>query len=507
MTTSPACEAAIASARRASPVALDEVLRACPELTDQIVWTTGDGLRQPETTWSPALRARFEQLFKLIETDAVDLGLQCSQSKTAVNGTSWVYVPAAQAFDIYAAHVAHALHLEIRGTVPWALRTMPADESAEILSSDRYFARIVPAPGQRFPPAIQANRDFQLPARARPGGDALVCDPRVGERFLRGETSSAHMNLLGASDRETMVDLVWWFQQNVHHDFPGDGPSGMMYTKPADLTMFLTNRLHATATPAAGHVIIASFGCHSAANLFHDLAASVNIPVLVGDMETEVPKPGSPPGAEHAGLAFHWTRPDALVLEHADDMYQADGAAPSVVGNVTPLLPEGVDIAHNFFAAVWRSPQFWNDHGFHYGKKQGALYLPTADMDGRDRVVTSSPGPPVAGWQLGYWTPGAARSAQDRYFQSMAANEFATCSWPAVVKTYCSVPNMTEAQFVAKEPGFTKAFPVGTPNPWGLSPAAFYRRASACAASVGGCARAAEVQQQWLAAFGSNVLK
>jgi hypothetical protein len=510
MATSPACEAAIVSARRASPVVLDEVLRACPELTSQIVWTTGAGVRQPENAWPLPERSRFEQLFKLIDTNASDLGLKCSQSNTALNGSSWVYVPTAEAFDIYAAHVAHALDLEIRGTVPWTLRTMPTEESAEILSSDRYFARILPAPGQRFPPAIQANRDFQLPARARPGGDALVCDPRVGERFLRGETSSGHVNLLGTTDRETMVHLVWWFQQNVHHDFPGDGPSGMMYTKPADLTMFLTSRLHATATPAAGNVIIASFGCHSAANLFHDLAVSVNIPVLVGNMQTEVPKSGSAPGSEHAGLAFHWTRPDALVLEHADDMYQADSAAPSIVGTVTPLLPAGVDSAHNFFAAVWRAPEFWNDHGFHYGRKEGALYLPTADMNGIYRVlVATTTGPPVGGWQLGYWTsggPGGPESA-DRYFQSMAADEFATCSWPALVKTYCSVPNMTEAQFQAKEAGFSKMFPAGTPNPWGLSPAAFYQRASACAGSVGGCARAAEAEQQWLAAFGSNVLK
>jgi hypothetical protein len=507
--SSPACEAAIAAARRASPVAVDAVLDACPELASQVVWTTGDGLRQPESTWAPALRTRFEELFRLIDTNAVDLKLQCSQANTALNGSSWVYIPTNQAFDIYAAHVAHALSLEIRGSVPWTLRSMPPEESAEILSSDRYFSRILPAPGQKFPAAIQANRDFQLPPRAQPGGDALVCDPRVGERFLRGETSSAHVNLLGETDRETLVRLVWWFQQNVHHDFPGNGPSGMMYTKPGDLTMSLSSRLHATVTPAAGAVIIASFGCHSAANLFHDLAASVNIPVLVGNMLTELPKAGAMPHAEHAGLAFHWMRPDALVLEHADDMYQADGAAPSVIGTATALMPAGVDVAHNFFSAVWRSPQFWNDHGFHYGKKQGALYLPTADMDGIYRVSNAATVPPQAGWQLGYWTSSAAASAQasDRYFQSMAADGLATCSWPALVKTYCSVANMTEAEFLAKASNFGKMFPAGPPNPWGLSPAAAYQRASACAASAGGCLRADAAQQQWLKAFGSNVLK
>jgi hypothetical protein len=506
---SPACEAAITSARRASPISLDAVLRACPELANQVVWTAGDGIRQIESAWPAASRTRFEELFRLIETNAADLRLQCSQDHTAVNGSSWVYVPAQQAFDIYAAHVAHALYLEITGTVPWALRTMPPEESAEILSSDHYFARIIPAPGQRFPADIQANRDFQLPPRARPGGDALVCDPRVGERFLRGETSSGRVSLLGVSDRETMVRLVWWFQQNVQHDLPGDGPSGLMYTKPGELKMSLSSRLHVTTTPTAHDVIIASFGCHSAANLFHDLAASVNIPVLVGNMLTELPRSGSLPTAEHAGLAFHWMRPDAIVLEHADDMYQADLAAPSIIGDATALLPAGVDIAHNFFSSVWRSPQYWNDHDFHYGKKQGNVYLPTADMDGGFRVLDGATTPPVAGWQLGYWTAGAGANAKsaDRFSQSMAVDEYDTCSWPVMVKSFCSVPNITQAQFLTRAASFSKLFPAGASNPWGLSPPDFFRRAAACVASVGGCARAEAVQQQWQTGFGSNVLR
>ena len=76
--SSSPCEAAIAAAGRASPVAVDAVLHACPELATQVVWTTGDGLRQPESTWAPALHTRFEELFRLIDTNAVDLKLQCS---------------------------------------------------------------------------------------------------------------------------------------------------------------------------------------------------------------------------------------------------------------------------------------------------------------------------------------------------------------------------------------------------------------------------------------------
>jgi hypothetical protein len=89
----------------------------------------------------------------------------------------------------------------------------------------------------------------------------------------------------------------------------------------------------------------------------------------------------------------------------------------------------------------------------------------------------------------------------------MAADAYDTCSWPMLVKPYCSVPNITQAQFLAKTSSLSKVFPAGASNPWDLSAPDFFERAAACVASVGGCERAAVAQQQWQAAFGSNVLR
>jgi hypothetical protein len=507
------CDVAIAAARRSASINLPEVLQACPALARQIVWTAGDGKQSVERAWPPAMRTRFLELFQLIETNASSLRLQCpTTSSVAANrpDSTWVYVAAQQAFEIYAAHVAHALYLEIKGTVPWSVRTMPAEEAAEIFSSDRYFARIVALNGMKYPAAIQPGRDFQLPVRAQPGGDALVCDPRIGERFVRGETSTGHADLMGATDTDTLVRLVWWFQQNVHHDPPGKGPGGLAYSAPNTIRMYLQTRLRVTPTPSMGRTLIAAYGCHSAANLLYDLAKSVNIPLLVGNMLSAPPKAGSAAALEHAGLAYHWMRPDALVLEHADDMYPADGAAPGVIGTATPLLPPGVDVPHNFFAAVWRSPQYWNAHHFHYGAKHGDAYVPTTDMDGLFHLADRYGGLPHAGWQLGYWeqaTPAdVARHTSTYFFQSMFADSYATCSWTQVVKPFCSVPNATEAQFLAHAQSVRNNFPARVPSPWPLTPADFYRRAAACVESVGGCAAAQTAVDQWTAAVGSNVL-
>jgi hypothetical protein len=504
------CEVAVATARRASSIALPDVLQACPVLTRQILWTTGDGKRLAISEWPAAMRARLLEFFELIDTNASSLRLQCpTTSSVASNRTdsTWVYATAQQAFDIYAAHVAHALDLEIRGTVPWSLRGMPVDEAAEILSSDRYFARIVAQDGTIYPAAIRPGRDFQLPTRALPGGDALVCDPRIGERFIRGETSTGHADLLGATDRETLVRLTWWLQQNVYHDPPGKGPGGLTYTAPALIQQYLQTRLRATATPTLGRVILASYGCHSVANLLYDLAKSVNIPLLVGNMLTLPPTVKFGVALEHAGVAFHWMRSDALVVHHADDLYVADGAVPSVIG---PALLEGGDAPHNLFAAVWHSPQYWNAHHFHYGAKHGDGYLPTQDMDGLFHLANRYGGLPDAGWQLGYWDqalPADAAAHTSTYsFQSMYANGYATCSWPQLIKPYCAIPDATQAQFLARARSVTNNFPLNLTSPWPMTPGALYRRASACVVSVGGCTAAQAAVDRWQAAVGSNVL-
>jgi hypothetical protein len=259
-----------------------------------------------------------------------------------------------------------------------------------------------------------------------------------------------------------------------------------------------------------GRTLIAAYGCHSAANLLYDLAKSVNIPLLVGNMLSAPPKAGSAVGLEHAGLAYHWMRADALVLEHADDMYPADGAAPGVIGTATALLPAGVDVPHNFFAAVWRSPHYWNAHHFHYGVRRGDGYFPSTDMDGLFHPGDRYGGLPDAGWQLGYWeqaTPtDVARHSSTYFFQSMFADSYATCSWTQIVKPFCSVANATQAQFLGQAKSVVNNFPASVPSPWPLTPADFYRRASACVESVGGCAAAQTAVDRWTAAVGSNVL-
>ena len=97
-----------------------------------------------------------------------------------------VYLTEDQAFAIYAAHVANAIYIEATHRVPWSILAVPHEELRILLASPSYFVRLF-GDLQDRPPYIDPARAFTLPERII-AGDGLVCDPRVGYRFLSGES-------------------------------------------------------------------------------------------------------------------------------------------------------------------------------------------------------------------------------------------------------------------------------------------------------------------------------
>ncbi len=89
---------------------LEGRLENCPILRDHIVWEEADGRRVPFAEWNQAKKTRLNDLFHMMARQYADLGLSCPDPTRNVHASSGrMYLSAQEAFDVFAAHVAHAL--------------------------------------------------------------------------------------------------------------------------------------------------------------------------------------------------------------------------------------------------------------------------------------------------------------------------------------------------------------------------------------------------------------
>ena len=109
---------------------------------------------------------------------------------------------------------------------------------------------------------------------------SIICDPRVGYRFLRGLNSTSGIDLVGSTPDASMAAISLWVSQNIKHERSDLGH-----------TMSLSGRLQAITSSIEGvrvHYISAEAGCFTVSALIYDLARSINIPLLpVGFSELE----------------------------------------------------------------------------------------------------------------------------------------------------------------------------------------------------------------------------
>jgi hypothetical protein len=235
-----------------------------------------------------------------------------------------------------------------------------------------------------------------------------VCDPRVAYEFLSGgSNSSSRTNLLGATEMETLKKLTWWFYENVAHGDARDAQTTAVLRTPS---VFLSDRLVARSdtfyTPPSRPLVIANAGCHSAANLFYDLAKGVNIPVL-HVASTEPDRYSSFPlprvyidYGRHSGLVYGWGSPaTTLFLQHADDIYAQYGLIFPVDSAGRPVAEQ----AATLFAATWLTPAQLTAWGYTV-TNDFALQNPFSTYGNPgEREVESQ------GVLAGYWTPGGPR--------------------------------------------------------------------------------------------------
>ena len=336
---------------------LEYRLSGCDDLRNEITWETATGERWVYDNWTRAQKDRLNQLFRLLLDGARDLHLDCPDPaanvslRTRPDGATCMFLTANQAFDIYAAHVAHVFFLEATGAVSWSILDLPSAELQELLCSDRYHVRILSTPLATdpvpyYPAHIRPGRDFQLPFRVqmtvKPIG--LCCDPRIGYRFIRGTNSASHTDRLGSTENETLANLSFWFSANVGHGGEALDSTRAYYVAHT----FLQDRLRAEHRDwgyANWTGIFAQSGCQTASNLLHDLARSLNIPLLNIQMFES--------GGVHQGLLYRWQRSGARILHHTDDLYIAEGFAPFFLVRSDGLRATPAESIRRFFEVSW----------------------------------------------------------------------------------------------------------------------------------------------------------
>ncbi len=101
---------------------------ACDYLQDEIVWETGTGERVIYRGWTDQQKDRIDELFQLLLENRRDLGLRCPdpsrnypRNMRPGGLTANMFFTAEEAFDIYAAHVAHVFYIEATQAVPWSI--------------------------------------------------------------------------------------------------------------------------------------------------------------------------------------------------------------------------------------------------------------------------------------------------------------------------------------------------------------------------------------------------
>ncbi len=467
------------------PGRLSDRLAADADLRRGLLWQTGTGGLRNYDEWTQAQRDRLDALERRLReagpdlgwAQRLDLGLRCPDVAANLSlrrrpdGPRCLFLTADEAFDLYAAHVAHAFALEATGAVSWSIVDLPASERHELLSAPRYHSIILPdAPGlgpePYYPAHIRPGRDYQLPARVQTTGGpmGLCCDPRVGYWFLRGLARERGIDLIASTEAQTLANLIAWVSQNLGHGGDGTDSTDAYFIAHAELRDRLRGEHRDFPGGRSWTGLFAPSGCHSAANLLHDLARSVNIPLLVAGVSAS---------GLHAGLLFRWNRTDPRICHHVDDAYIANGLVPCFPVDDAGVALGAAATARVVFDILFAPPLDLSRFGFRH----------SADYEPWQRAAFDAPD---LGSRAGYWPTIDAMAAHTLEHRVRMA------SWRRFLEELC--PDfLTEADLLRFNGGFL------------LMPFAEVRaQADAAHAAAGGCDALRAAVDAWTAASGRD---
>jgi len=501
-----ACEAAFSPDGGASRN-FRSILDACPRLAERIVWTDGANEDHAWNTWDKTRKDRVQEFYTaLLHGQLPQVNCPDPHDSAQHPEAEWPTIPdtlyfrAAEAFDVFAYHVAHAFHLQAAQRVPWSLARYSNGQLSILLGSRENAVPIRVSEQSNWLPAhILPGRDLQLPDTLLP---VTVCDLQAGVDLMTGARSASHQLLLGGSVEETLVLLTSWFALNLGH---GGDPLERQWVH---YRFSLEGRLRAAPAFSMTSRALAPTGCHSAAKLFSDLARSVNIPVLhVRSMESPVVGVAAFRNRTHAGLVYAHDGDHPRMAWHTDDLYaMPDRPHLPLNGSGVPIPVGSAEARQRFFESVWVPLQRLDAWGFSVATGFPTV-VPAVGVGGE----TANPyesyfdyGPYGGAWKFSS-TDGASATYSallNRYYHERQFEECGRdlmhnhCHYlddPESFESY--INNVLGASLVAPE------LPV-------QRTAADYRtRIQACVDARGGCAAVTAEHDAWDGLSGSGVFE
>jgi len=449
---------------------------------ESIVWQEADGRTVPFDAWPAPRKRRLVEIYRKLRRGEKDLGLRLPSPKNVDPSSGCAYFTADQAFDVYAAHVAHSLRVEVERLVPWSLTARPPAELAAIFSSASYSAPIGPSRNTGYPAGIRPGRDF-MEAPENAGLGELDGDPRVGFRFVTGETSTSGKSLVGKDELETLVNLTVWIRDDVGH---GNIPRDLDETH-----RWLEDRLR----PAKGEkYAVANAGCHSASKLMVDLARSANIPLLHVRGQERDRRDGHFFNRTHGGLIYGWGGREPRILWHTDDIYAMTGEPPFPIDGRGALLPPA-EAARAYFDARWLTPAELEGYGFVYKLEKvypGRGFGASSRGIYEDRLDY--------GMMSGYW-----RSEGDsKLHLLMRMDQHFRIGGEYILHLACN--EILPAQLAADIASYRGGLPADQLPPM-HSVEEYAARAKAIVEALGGCAAFREAFEKWKAGRGANLMR
>jgi len=277
-------------------------LVANPRIANAIQWEDATGFRTLPN-WTSIERDALREAYRLAEQGNSLLLADPPPNQLALADDDFplTVLRGEDAWLLFLAHVAHALHLEIGGGLGWSARNYGDPELAVLFNSKYYFE-------------WDAQRGGYNLSRTRVGGAAagwplsrgysLLAPPKLVYDFLTA-------NDLIAGDRlQTIGRVLEWSRQNLVH-FAGaleaaNAENQWQYRGLPPVSRILAGTLN-NAYPLDG-VQHRTAGCHGTNGFLKAVLRVVNIPVLYK----------MPEGTGHATPHF---LSEARYLSHGDDPY------------------------------------------------------------------------------------------------------------------------------------------------------------------------------------------
>lgn len=333
---------------------MDDWLAAHPNVANAIRWqyrnTTSNGYTPIESdkvaypSWDAGmrqlLRTSFEARYSALCRAVPYTETLLDPPNNVFNAVNDYFSPPytdftfAHSRDLYVAHVAHSLAIEIGRFVPWSITTYDASSLAILVDSASMMAR-EPAQqgtdyaiGGAFSPYAHPHRDLNR-------GWTIPAPPSVAYRFMRGKGPGATQNLVSRTRYATIVNLMQWARDSMDHFY---GPKTYVnfeltwgYHGLPPVTRILSGTTSASpdrdpADPPFQHW---TAGCGGTAGFFRDVLRTVNIPVVV------------PRVCGHHQIYFPT---EGRYLDHGDAPYSGYGSATFPVEAL--LIDEATYVAY-----------------------------------------------------------------------------------------------------------------------------------------------------------------